>query len=276
MRGHLRTCPSSSSADSRGASTFLRVKNPVVHSKMRWTVHGPSGEPLMGADCTEKGTSRISVRDVAESGSPSPPDILDVPFSSRRLRLSTRNQQDNPGGSMGWCGRPQGVSASRPRGSQLPPGLSRRPGACALRCGANSSTGSGYSHLRWNFVRGAPARNSSSSPASVSSAGKNVYMKSPRVSLIVLFALALPAVARVTTAPATRMVAADADVTITRIDTAATLITGKLKKVGASEMFSKLADQAQIVISPANESVFDDPTLQTAVFSSEWERQPLR
>src|SRR5918993_2570690 len=41
MRGTFRTWASSSSAERRGASTFLRVKNPLVHSRIRRTVHAP-------------------------------------------------------------------------------------------------------------------------------------------------------------------------------------------------------------------------------------------
>src|SRR5262245_46009974 len=42
MRGYLRTWERRSSAANRGESTFLRVKNPVVHSRSRLTVHGPA------------------------------------------------------------------------------------------------------------------------------------------------------------------------------------------------------------------------------------------
>src|SRR5258706_16110620 len=49
MRGTPRTWASRSSAESRGASTPLRVKNAPVHSRVLRTVHGPSGCAIVWA-----------------------------------------------------------------------------------------------------------------------------------------------------------------------------------------------------------------------------------
>src|SRR5215813_9904131 len=84
MRGILRTCDNSSSAARRGESTLFRVKKLLVHSSSRLTVHGPATELCM----------RRIVGEV----------------------LETKNRRDKPSGSLGWCERLQGVSASQPRG----------------------------------------------------------------------------------------------------------------------------------------------------------------
>src|SRR5689334_22667453 len=47
MRGHSRTCARTSSALRRAGSTFFRLKNPLVHSRIRRTVHVPPSD--MGA-----------------------------------------------------------------------------------------------------------------------------------------------------------------------------------------------------------------------------------
>src|SRR5256885_13687962 len=49
MRGTPRTWARRSSAESRGASTPLRVKNAPVHSRVLRTVHGPSGCAIVWA-----------------------------------------------------------------------------------------------------------------------------------------------------------------------------------------------------------------------------------
>src|SRR4051794_7368616 len=48
MRGTPSTWARRSSDASRGASICLRVKNPVVHSSVLRTVHGPSGCAIVG------------------------------------------------------------------------------------------------------------------------------------------------------------------------------------------------------------------------------------
>src|SRR4030095_13234134 len=60
-----------------------------------------------------------------------------------------------------------------------------------------------------------------------------------------------------------------------RIDVAPTVVSVKLNKVSASEMFSKLAQQAKISLTPQDEALWDDPSLQEASFSTEWDKQPL-
>ena len=75
-------------------------------------------------------------------------------------------------------------------------------------------------------------------------------------------------------APATAPVK-DVEVNLTKIDSTATLISGKLKDASASEMFSKLGDAAGVVLTPKDESVFDDPALQSAAFSTQWDKQPF-
>jgi hypothetical protein len=91
---------------------------------------------------------------------------------------------------------------------------------------------------------------------------------------LVLLLLGLPQTA-IRAQPATAP-AKDVEVAITKIDpAAATVVSAKLKDASASEMFAKLADAAGVVITPSDEGVFDDPSLQAAAFSTQWDHQPF-
>src|SRR5205814_808279 len=92
--------------------------------------------------------------------------------------------------------------------------------------------------------------------------------------MLLVLLLLLPPLSSAAPAPATTTTATtDVDTAVVKIDPTPTLLDGKLKKVSASEMFSKLGEQAQVVLTPADEAVFDDPSLQTALFSTDWEKQ---
>src|SRR3954463_4048858 len=53
MRGYRNTWARSCSAESRGECTSLRVKNPLVHSSSRRTVHGATS--VIWRDCKDLG-----------------------------------------------------------------------------------------------------------------------------------------------------------------------------------------------------------------------------
>ena len=67
--------------------------------------------------------------------------------------------------------------------------------------------------------------------------------------------------------------AAEVEITTIKIDPAATPITAKLDRLTASEMCNKLGDLAGILITPADDNLFNDPAFQTGVFSAEWDKQ---
>ena len=52
-------------------------------------------------------------------------------------------------------------------------------------------------------------------------------------------------------------------------------ITAKLDRLTASEMCNKLGDLAGIIVAPADDNLFNDPTFQTGMFSAEWDKQTL-
>src|SRR5258706_14866168 len=100
MRGMPRTCASSNSAESRGASIPLRVKKAVVHSKVFRTVHGPSGCAIVwailkdGREGREGRGRKIEDGGWEESGG----------FVLRRRRRSRRGNWDILGhfGTLRW------------------------------------------------------------------------------------------------------------------------------------------------------------------------------
>jgi hypothetical protein len=63
------------------------------------------------------------------------------------------------------------------------------------------------------------------------------------------------------------------DVAIQRIDPAATRVSGKVKDASASELFDKIARLADMSIVPAEQSLWDDPNLQGARFSADWDKE---
>jgi hypothetical protein len=80
----------------------------------------------------------------------------------------------------------------------------------------------------------------------------------------------LLALVAASTKPATK----DVDVAVAKIDpSSATLVSAKLKDASVSEMFAKLGHVADVLITPVDESIFDDPALQNAAFSTQWDRQ---
>jgi hypothetical protein len=102
-------------------------------------------------------------------------------------------------------------------------------------------------------------------------------MKTPRSLIIPLLSTLLGVgSALAEPPPATTQAAADEiSISISKIDPGPTLVNGKLKDVSPSDLFFKLAQQAGGAIGPQDLSLWDDPTLQNAVFSAEWEKEPL-
>jgi len=94
-----------------------------------------------------------------------------------------------------------------------------------------------------------------------------------RYLLLLLLGLPQPAIRA---QPATAPAAKDVEVALAKLDpSAATVVSAKLKDASASEMFAKLADAAGVVITPSDDGVFDDPSLQAAAFSTQWDHQPF-
>ena len=88
----------------------------------------------------------------------------------------------------------------------------------------------------------------------------------PRMMLLLLACLAA--------APATQP-ARDVDVVVTKIETGPTSLTAAVKEASPADLFFRLAQEAKVGIVPSDEGVWDDPSLQGALFTAEWENQPL-
>lgn len=79
-----------------------------------------------------------------------------------------------------------------------------------------------------------------------------------------------------TTSPATQPAAGeDVNLTVTRIDPGPTRVTAALKDVSPADLFFKLAQAGEVGIGPQQEGIWNDPTLQGALFTAEWDKAPL-
>jgi hypothetical protein len=87
-----------------------------------------------------------------------------------------------------------------------------------------------------------------------------------------LLALLLPWL--VAGAPATTQ-SQPVEIKTTKIEMSPTLVSLKLNKVSAAEMFNKLSQEANVRLAAQDDGLWDDPSLQQASFSTEWDKQPM-
>ena len=90
--------------------------------------------------------------------------------------------------------------------------------------------------------------------------------------IALLLALLLPSF--VAGAPATTQ-SEPVEIQTTKIEPGPTLVSLKLNKVSAAEMFNKLSQEANVRLAAQDDGLWDDPSLQEASFSTEWDKQPI-
>src|SRR5262249_173695 len=85
-----------------------------------------------------------------------------------------------------------------------------------------------------------------------------------RTLLLAFLATAAMTTPAIVAAPATPRAAGDAETVITKIDPSPTLVTAAVKNQSASNLFFTIAQQAGGGIVPANDALWDDPSLPGA------------